>query len=52
MSNKSAQGVIDSWPSGALRVRVDAGTDVLTGKRNRLVEHVPAEPGPWSTARP
>src|ERR1700704_2680876 len=36
-------GVIDVRPSGALRVRVDAGIDPVTGKRHRLVEHVPAE---------
>lgn len=36
------QGVIDVRPSGALRVRVDAGIDPVTGKRHRLVEHVPA----------
>ena len=33
------QGVIDVRPSGALRVRVDAGIDPVTGKRHRLVEH-------------
>jgi integrase len=38
-----ARGVIDVRPSGALRVRVDAGIDPLTGKRHRLVEHVPAD---------
>lgn len=36
------QGVIDVRPSGALRVRVDAGIDPVTRKRHRLVEHVPA----------
>jgi integrase len=37
------QGVVDVRPSGALRVRVDAGIDPVTGKRHRLVEHVPAD---------
>jgi integrase len=36
------QGVIDVRPSGALRVRVDAGIDPVTRKRHRLIEHVPA----------
>jgi integrase len=36
------QGVIDVRPSGALRVRVDAGIDPVTGRRHRLVEHVAA----------
>lgn len=36
------QGVIDVRPSGSRRVRVDAGVDPVTGKRYRLVEHVPA----------
>lgn len=36
------QGVIDVRPSGALRVRVDAGIDPITGKRHRLVENIPA----------
>jgi integrase len=40
---KPQQGVVDVRPSGALRVRVDAGIDPVTGKRHRLVEHVPAD---------
>ena len=38
------RGAIDELPSGALRVRVYAGEDPLTGKRHSLVEIVP--PGP------
>ncbi|GLY66029.1 hypothetical protein Atai01_26480 [Amycolatopsis taiwanensis] len=41
---KRPRGSIDVRPSGALRVRVFAGYDSITGKRNYLVEHVP--PGP------
>jgi len=37
------RGVIDVRPSGALRARVDAGIDPVTGKRHRLVEHIPAD---------
>lgn len=38
------RGSVDVLPSGALRVRVYAGIDALTGKQNYLVEIVP--PGP------
>lgn len=38
------RGAIDELPSGALRVRVYAGEDPLTGKRHSLIEIVP--PGP------
>ncbi len=38
------RGAIDELPSGALRVRVYAGEDPLTGKRHSLVEIIP--PGP------
>lgn len=38
------RGTIDELPSGALRVRVYAGEDPLTGKRHDLVEVIP--PGP------
>jgi integrase len=40
-----ARGGIDTLPSGACRVRVYAGVDPLTGKRNYLTEVVPAGPG-------
>src|SRR4051794_41928580 len=39
-----ARGGIDTLPSGARRVRVYAGVDPLTGKRNYLTGVVP--PGP------
>jgi integrase len=45
---KRKRGIIDALPSGALRVRVYAGTDPLTGKRHDLVEIIP--PGPRATA--
>jgi integrase len=35
------RGTIDRLPSGALRVRVYAGTDPVTGRRHDLVEVVP-----------
>ncbi len=38
------RGAIDELPSGALRVRVYAGEDPLTGKRHSLVEIVPLGP--------
>lgn len=38
------RGTVDQLPSGALRVRVYAGEDPLTGRRHDLVEVVP--PGP------
>ncbi|HEV7932955.1 MAG TPA: hypothetical protein VGP70_11670 [Actinomadura sp.] len=37
-------GEIEVLPSGSLRVRVYAGVDALSGKRNYLVETVPAGP--------
>ncbi len=43
-ARKRARGEIETLPSGALRVRVYAGTDPITGKRHNLVETVP--PGP------
>jgi len=45
-----ARGNIETLPSGALRVRVYAGTDPVTGKRHNLIEIV--EPGPkaWRKA--
>lgn len=33
-----SRGAVDELPSGALRVRVYAGADPLTGKRHDLVE--------------
>jgi integrase len=41
---KRQRGSIDALPSGALRVRAYGGTDPLTGKRNDLVETIPAGP--------
>ncbi|MBB5869682.1 integrase [Allocatelliglobosispora scoriae] len=41
---KRQRGAIDTLPSGAMRVRVHAGIDPLTGKRHDLVEVIP--PGP------
>lgn len=38
------RGEIHTLPSGSLRVRVYAGIDALSGKRNYLVETVPAGP--------
>jgi hypothetical protein len=39
-----SRGGIDTLPSGALRIRVYAGVDPLTGKRHYLTETVPAGP--------
>jgi integrase len=36
------RGRIEELPSGSLRVKVYAGTDPVTGKRNDLTEVVPA----------
>ncbi len=44
------QGSIDELPSGALRVRVYAGQDPLSGKRYNLVETVPAGRNAWKEA--
>ncbi len=41
---RRARGTVDELPSGALRVRVHAGQDPLTGRRHTLVEVIP--PGP------
>jgi integrase len=43
------RGAIDELPSGALRVRVNAGEDPITGKRHMLVEIIP--PGPKSASQ-
>src|SRR5947199_7188931 len=45
-----ARGGIDELPSGAIRVRVYAGTDPLTGRRLDLTEVVPAGPAAWDEA--
>jgi integrase len=42
------RGTIDRLPSGALRVRVHAGSDPITGRRHTLVEVIP--PGPRAAA--
>lgn len=42
--SRRRRGEVETLPSGALRVRVYAGIDALTGKRNYLVETVPAGP--------
>jgi integrase len=39
------RGSIDELPSGALRVRVYAGVDPVTGRRHDLIEIVPPGPG-------
>ena len=47
---KRQQGSIDELPSGALRVRVYAGTDPITRKRHNLVEVIPPGPKAWDQA--
>jgi integrase len=42
---KRQRGSIDELPSGALRVRVYAGIDPVTGRRHDLIEIVPPGPG-------
>ncbi|KAA2265233.1 tyrosine-type recombinase/integrase [Solihabitans fulvus] len=44
------RGNIEELPSGALRVRVYAGTDPVTKRRHNLVETVPAGPKAWEEA--
>src|SRR3954470_23388310 len=41
---------IETLPSGALRVRVYAGVDPVSGKRHHLTEVVPAGPKAAATA--
>ncbi|WP_236796307.1 tyrosine-type recombinase/integrase [Amycolatopsis sp. GM8] len=41
---KRTRGEIESLPSGSLRVRVYAGIDPVSGKRNYLTEVIPAGP--------
>lgn len=43
-SSRRKRGEIEKLPSGSLRVRVYAGVDALSGKRNYLIETVPAGP--------
>lgn len=43
-ARKRQRGAIDALPSGALRVRVYAGTDPVTKRRHDLVEVIPAGP--------
>lgn len=43
-SSRRKRGEIERLPSGSLRVRVYAGVDALSGKRNYLIETVPAGP--------
>lgn len=43
-SSRASRGRIETLPSGSLRVRLSAGFDPLTGRRNRLEETVPAGP--------
>jgi hypothetical protein len=43
-------GQHDELPSGALRVRVYAGTDSITKRRHDLVEVIPAGPKAWELA--
>jgi integrase len=41
---RRSRGTIDQLPSGALRVRVYAGADPVTGRRHDLVEVIPSGP--------
>ncbi|MGH3568912.1 MAG: tyrosine-type recombinase/integrase [Pseudonocardia sp.] len=50
-STRRQRGEIETLPSGSLRVRVYAGVDPLSGKRNYLVETVPAGPKAATEAR-
>lgn len=45
-----ARGNIETLPSGALRVRVYAGTDPVTKKRHNLIDTVPPGPKAWREA--
>ncbi len=46
------RGEIEALPSGSLRVRVYAGIDPVSKKRNYLVETIPAGPGHSARRRP
>lgn len=39
-----SRGAVETLPSGALRIRVYAGIDPVTGKRHYLEETIPASP--------
>ncbi|CRK61092.1 phage integrase [Alloactinosynnema sp. L-07] len=43
-STRAERGEIETLPSGSLRVRVYAGKDAVTGKRNYLTDVIPAGP--------
>lgn len=43
-ARRRQRGEVEELPSGALRVRVYAGADPVTGKRHHLTETVPAGP--------
>ncbi|CAA9416407.1 MAG: integrase family protein [uncultured Pseudonocardia sp.] len=45
-----ARGNIETLRSGALRVRVYAGEDPVTGKRHNLIEVIPPGPKAWREA--
>jgi hypothetical protein len=44
-------GCIERLPSGALRIRIYAGTDPITKKRHELIEIVRQAPPPSGTPR-
>ncbi len=44
------RGEIEPLPSGSLRVKVYAGIDPLSGRRNYLTETVPSGPDAWDEA--
>ncbi|WP_433291504.1 tyrosine-type recombinase/integrase [Pseudonocardia sp. CA-142604] len=48
-ARRRSRGSIDLLPSGALRVRVYAGKDPVTGRRHDLIEVIP--PGPKAAAQ-
>ncbi len=50
-SSDRQRGSIERLPSGSLRVRVYAGVDPLTGKRNYLTELVPLAATPHEAGR-
>lgn len=49
-ARRRQRGEIETLPSGALRVRVYAGVDPVSGKRHHLTEVVPAGPRAAATA--
>ncbi len=46
---KRTRGAVDQLPSGALRVRIYAGKDPVSGRRHDLIEIIP--PGPNAGAQ-